>query len=514
MAPPSEQERIAAWLTRPETYPHRPSDVQQIQTHISRVFLAGEYVYKLKKAVRFDFLDFSTAERRERACREEVRLNRRLAPDTYVGTVPITKVAEGSYHLGGEGPAIDWLVQMRRLPTDRTLDVLLSRGELTRNNVHRLAETLVGFYRDQPALSIAPEAYRARIAEHVRGNRTELLSVRHCLPPGVVERVHNFQLQLLALEPSRFDARVRQGHVVEGHGDLRPEHICLTEPVTIFDCIEFSRDFREIDIADELAFLAAECDFLGGDWVGSEILQAYQQASGDWTEPVLLSFYKSYRACVRAKVAALRANQVEGDEHKRAADQARRRLELADGYARPWLQPLVVAVGGLSGTGKTTLATAVADALGAELLRTDLVRRELFGASEHAGRLDADMYSMESRLRIYDEIYLRAAAIHRDATSVVIDATFSNAPLLRRAGELVTHPCGRFLAVECVCRPEVARERISRRLTEGRDASDARPELHDAQRQRWDPWPEEIPQVRIDTEQPLAEQVDAVIAAL
>jgi uncharacterized protein len=403
---------------------------------------------------------------------------------------------------------------MRRLPTELTLDALHQRGKLHPESIDRLAATLVHFYRSLTPLDVTPEAYRERYVSHVRSNLSELRAVQHHLPPGVVKRVHGFQLQRLLLQPALFDERVRGGRIVDGHGDLRPEHICLSDPIAIFDCIEFNADFRRIDVADELAFLAAECDFLGADWVGPQLLQAYQRQSGDRPDDVLLDFYKSYRACVRAKVAALRADQLEGQAQVTAATEARRHLALADKYASPWLRPLVLAVGGVAGTGKTTLAAALADALGAELLRTDVIRRELFGAGAHSPVKDGGIYSSESRQRVYAEMHHRAAAFHAERISVVLDGTFSTRAMLSQARALATGPHSTFLSIECVCRPEVARERIGQRLAADRDASEARPEIHDVQRLRWESRPADVPQVRVDTEQPLNTQVEQVIAAL
>jgi uncharacterized protein len=509
-----EHERIVRWLARPGAYPHRPDRVEQIETHISHVFLAGSYAYKLKKPVKFDFLDFSTVQGREHACREEVRLNRRLAPDTYLNVVPVIHAPSGAYQLEGPGQVVDWVIEMRRLPTELTLDALHRRSKLTPEHIDRLAETLVRFYRSLAPLSLTPQDYRDRYLSHVRGNLRELLVVKHHLPRGVVERVHGFQLQLLNVWPALLADRVRAGHIVDGHGDLRPEHICFSDPIVIFDCIEFSPDFRRIDVADELAFLAAECDFLGADWVGPQLLRAYQGQSGDQPAAVLLDFYKSYRACVRAKVAALRADQVAGASQEAAASEARRHLALADKYVAPWLRPLLLAVGGVAGTGKTTLATAIADAFGAELLRTDVIRQEIFGTAPHAAATDGGIYSRPSRDRVYEEMLRRAAALHADRIFVVLDGTFSTLDMLQKAQKLAVDPRSGFLAIECVCRPEVARERISQRLAAARDVSDARPEIHDIQRTRWEPWPAGVPQVRIDTEQPINKQVEQVIAAL
>ncbi len=509
-----QHEAIVRCLARPEAYPHRPDRVEQIETHISRVFLAGSYVYKLKKPVKYDFLDFSTAAAREHACREEVRLNRRLAPDTYLRVVPVIHAPSGAYQLEGPGQIVDWVVEMRRLPTELTLDSLHRRGKLRPEHIDRLAETLARFYLSLTPLPLTPPEYCDLCLSHVRGNLRELLAVKHHLSRGMVERVHGFQLQLLQLRPMIFDERVRSGRIVDGHGDLRPEHICLSDPVAIFDCIEFNPDFRRIDVADELAFLAAECDFLGAEWVGPRLFQAYRERSGDQPSAVLLDFYKSYRACVRAKVAALRADQLEGQLREAAKEEAQRHLSLADGYVAPWLRPLVLVFGGLAGTGKTTLAMAVADALGVEVLRTDVLRQELFDDGSHAAEVDGGIYSAQARESVYEEMFRRAAELNADGISVALDGTFSTSKALHGAQKIGAGSRSLFLAIECVCRSEVAHERICQRLAEGHDVSDARPEIHDIQRIRWQRWPGDMPQVRIDTEQPLDKQIEQVIAAV
>lgn len=510
----AEQEALVHWLASPDAYSSHPDSVEHIETHISHVFLAGEYVYKLKKPVQYDFLDFTSIATREHACREEVRLNRRLAPDAYLGVVPIVRDSRGAYQLAGTGEVVDWAVKMRRLPTELSLDTLHLRGELRPDQIDRLATTLVRFYQSLPPLSLTPHEYRNRCLSHVHGNLRELLAVKHHLPRGVVERVHGFQLQLLLLCTELFDARVQTGKIVDGHGDLRPEHICLSDPPEIFDCIEFNPDFRCIDVADELAFLAAECDFLGANWVGPQLMRAYQARSSDQFAPVLLDFYKSYRSCVRAKVAALRADQLQGPPQEAAVTEAHRHLAIADDYANAGLRPLVIAIGGLSGTGKTTLATALAEAFGAELLRTDIIRREIFASGSRPVEADSGIYQPAARERVYDELFQRAAALHADRVGVVLDGTFSQVDLLLKARDLAAHPHSVFLAIECICRREVAHGRMAQRLTDARDASDAHPEIHDIQSQRWETWPANVAQFQVDSEQPLHQQVESVIAAL
>jgi predicted kinase len=226
-----------------------------------------------------------------------------------------------------------------------------------------------------------------------------------------------------------------------------------------------------------------------------------------------LDFYKSYRACVRAKVAALRAEQL-AEKQAEATVEAGKHLALADQYAAPWLRPSVFAVGGLAGTGKTTLATALAEALSAELIRTDVVRQQLFGSDSHAAAADTGVYRREAREHVYDEMFRQARSLCADQISVVLDGTFSTRDLLAKAKALSSNPRSSFLAIECVCRPEIAQQRIVQRLAKGRDASEARPEIHELQRARWESWPPEVPHIRVDTEQPLNSQVDQTIAKL
>jgi uncharacterized protein len=505
---------IVRWLSQPSAYAHRPERVETVETHISVVFLAGEFVYKLKRRVRYDFLDFTTAVNREAACRDEVRLNRRLTDDVYLGIIPIMRLPDGRLVLGGEGRVVDWLVQMRRLPTEETLDVLYRRGQLRDEHVRQLASRLAEFYGGLRPLAIDPAEYRQRYEAHVRGNLRELLAVSHHCPRNQVRRIHAFQLQLLHLQPRLFDERACGGRIVEGHGDLRPEHICFTRPLAIFDCIEFNFDFRRIDVADELAFLAAECDFLGARWVGTRLFELFQSLASDRPPKELVAFYKSYRACVRAKVAALRADQLEGKERDAATAEALAHLTLADSYLEPWNRRILLLVGGLSGTGKTTLAARLAELLGCELLRTDVIRQELLPGEREPAAFETGNYTLEMRRHVYDEMLRRAQMLLADSVSVVLDGTFSMAEAIVAAKRLADESNAILLAIECHCRPEVARQRIAHRQNAGSDASEARPEFHKRQQAFREQWPADIPQIQIDTEIGLADQATQAIGDL
>ncbi len=290
-------------LGRPDAYPEAPSRVEAVETHMSWVFLTDSHAYKLKKPVRYDYLDFSTVEARRLDCEAELRLNRRLAADVYLDVVPLVLDAAGRLSLGGTGETVDWLVRMRRLPADRMLDHRLREGTVKQPEIIQLARRLARFYAALPAEPLAPEAYRQSLAGRIEDNLRELNSPEFGLPREVPVELARFQLRFLQRHAGLFDQRVLAGRIVEGHGDLRPEHVCLLAEPVVIDCLEFKREFRIIDPADELGYLALECERLHAPQVGRWLLEGYGEASGDAPPVALLHFYQSCRAVLRAKLA-------------------------------------------------------------------------------------------------------------------------------------------------------------------------------------------------------------------
>lgn len=302
----SPQPELAAkldFLGRPQAYPEATARVDAVETHMSWVFLTDTRAYKLKKPVCYPYLDFSTVDARRRDCEEEVRLNRRLAAEVYLGVVPLVRDAEGRLNLGGAGETVDWLVQMRRLPADRMLDHLLRSGAVTQAEIVRLARRLARFYAEAAAEAVTPAAYRHDLAGRIEDNLHELSSPAFGLDPGLLARLAGLQLGYLQGHAECFDSRVRQGRIVEGHGDLRPEHVCLRAEPVVIDCLEFRREFRILDPADELGYLALECERLHAPQVGDWLLDAYREASGDAPPAALIHFHQSCRAVLRAKLA-------------------------------------------------------------------------------------------------------------------------------------------------------------------------------------------------------------------
>lgn len=469
---------VVSMMELSTTYPECPSTVDVIETHISWVFLTERFAYKLKKPVRFDFLDFSTADLRRRACQRELALNRRLARNVYLDVLPITKDTRGAIRLGGHGTPVDWVVKMRRLPADRTLERLALDGGLTSRDVENLANVLATFYFRKAPLTLRATDWLQHIRAHVQSNLHELLRL---LPADQtrIRRSHSAQLRFLWLKSHLLENRVCDGRIVDGHGDLRPEHIYLTSKPLIIDCIEFNDEYRQNDIVDELSFLAMECDRLEIPTVGETLLARYAELSGDVPDRSLVNFYKMYRASVRAKVAAIRAEQVFSNACQ--SPTAQQYLARMDAYLPALGPPLLIVVGGLMGTGKSTLATALADALSAPLFQTDQIRLELYGKPTRREAHNTGRYSPTSRLRVYKEMVARAGCELDHAATVILDGTFG-LPAARELAENVARRAGaEMLLIKCECPRAEVLARISQRLQRGEDASEARPDLYDEQ---------------------------------
>ena len=293
-----------AFLSRRGSYPEPAASVLATETHMSYVFLTDRHAWKLKKPVRYDYyLDFSTLAARERDCAEEVRLNRRLTRDVYLGAVPLSVDPAGALHVGGGGTVVDWLVKMRRLPAERMLDQLIRAHAVPQDGLRAALVRLCRFYREGPPIAMPPEAYVERLAADVADNRRALADPAYALPAELYEPACARLAALLSERAASFGERARAGRIVEAHGDLRPEHICLTDEPQIIDALEFWREFRILDVADELAFLALECERLGSPQLKTTIFETYTAETGDAPPAALLHFYQSHRALMRAKIA-------------------------------------------------------------------------------------------------------------------------------------------------------------------------------------------------------------------
>lgn len=289
-----------AFLSRPAAYPPGVRRVEARETHMSWVFLTEDRVYKMKKPVRYPHLDYSTLARRRASCEEELRVNRRFSPEVYLRVLPL-RLDRGRLALDGPGRTVDWLVEMLRLPAEHLMDARIAAGRLERDEVARLGDYLAGFYAAQPPLPEAGELYLGRLREALRLDGALLARPELSPGPAAARLVAAAEAALERAAPLIRD-RARAGRIVEGHGDLRPEHVCLTEPPRIFDCLEFDRSYRILDPYDEIAYLGLECAVMGADWVGPLLVERLSRRLGDPPPASLLACYAALSGLTRARL--------------------------------------------------------------------------------------------------------------------------------------------------------------------------------------------------------------------
>ncbi|MEP9325085.1 hypothetical protein PPMP20_18390 [Paraburkholderia phymatum] len=328
----SSQQKIARLRER-TAWPDRTCRVEVIETHLSWVFLTARHAWKLKKPRRSDAIDLRSIAARKRNGEMELRLNRRLSPSVYLGVVPLTVCGYGAMRVGGSGKVVDWLLKMRRLPAGLMLDCALARGAVHKSDTARIVRKLSAFYRTLPGSSLSGSAYRARFLSEIARNESVLARIMS-RRSAEVRQLCDIQRALLAGLTDRLESRVAHGWIRECHGDLRPEHVCLTRPVAIIDCLEFSERLRTIDTLDEVGFLALECERLGALTVGNALLAAYGASMHDPVDKRLLHFYQSMRATVRARLAAAHLLEPGIKRVRRWRKRALAYLELGSAHAR------------------------------------------------------------------------------------------------------------------------------------------------------------------------------------
>jgi uncharacterized protein len=491
-------------LLRPEAYAEgRLGPVELRTTHASWVFLTGDDVWKVKRPVNFGFLDFRTPEGRHQACEDEVRLNRRLAPDVYLGIEPVRKTS-GGYAIAGDGPVVDWAVHMRRLPDDASAEALLERGELDPSALAAIAERLASFFAEsRPAPQFgAPTILCLNVTE----NFTDVAPfVGDLLDPETLDEVETFQMRQLTQRVERFVARRAGNRIREGHGDLRLEHVYLLagpdgewRPIVI-DCVEFNERFRCGDTASEAAFLAMELEAAGRRDLAAGFLARFAEASDDFGLYSVVDFYLSYRACVRGKVAALVAADptTPADVRKRKRSEARRDFDLARSFGgKPVDRPFMIAVGGLIGSGKSTLASALGRELAVPVISSDRTRKAMAGLAPTT-RAAAGSYNREERDRTYVEIVRRAAEVLDSGRGVILDASFSAGEWRWAAAKCARAAAAEFVFIEAHCSSaELLRLRLSQRRNSD-SVSDARDDLLDDFLRHYVPFGPSDPEQRI-----------------
>ncbi len=504
-------DRFHQQLLAPSTYPETTQSVAFKETHISRIYLTDTHVYKFKKPLNLGFLDFSTLEKRHHFCHEEVRLNRRFTTDIYLGVVELRQ-QNGKVCFSNRGQLIDYAVQMHRLPGNRMLD------QLIKTNSADLPD-------EMPRLSLALHAVmkRAEICrneavrnvEGVKHNCVENFSqTKAAIGTALTSQAHTLmqkatQNDLAALEAIMIEREVN-GFVRDGHGDLHTANICMTDPVCIYDCIEFNRRFRVADVVADLAFLIMDLEFRGRRDLADKLILHYQAHSGDRDFNRLLPFYKRYRAWVRGKVEAMLAADLETTlaTREEAEGLACCYFNLALGYL---LKPTLFLTSGLMGVGKTTLANALSRATGATHLRSDVVRKQLAGLPEKQSCLDdfgKGLYSKEMTERTYAELFRAATKIISRQGSVVVDASFAKNDQRKKFIRFAEQAKCPVWLLHLECSDILAFKRLDQRIG---DASDGRRELYAKQKTDFSPIPSTMSVVTVDTSLPVDYNVQSLL---
>ena len=439
----------------------------------------GDRAYKLLKPIRTSFLDFSTSPLRVEAADQEVELNRRMAPDVYVGTADVIE----------HGELVDRMIVMQRLPDDRRLTTLLGRPEAF-DDVREVAKAIAVFHEAQDPIHDAepiagPAALHKNWADNFLGMQPLVVDI---LSVSEVERARALVARFLTSRQPLFATRMADGLVRDGHGDLTAQDtFILDDGPRIIDCLAFDPALRIGDVLLDVAFMAMDLERLGGPELAAHFMEAYGDFSNERHPAALLHHYVAYRASVRVKVEAIR--HLQGDPDAAAA--ARSYFDLCRAHLEKGQLSLTL-VGGTPGTGKSTLASGISNATGAMVLTTDELRKDLTGRDhlDHAeSDVDQGIYSPTTSTRTYQELLDRAGALLDRAESVVLDASWNSAADREAARVLAGDSGADLIEIECVLDADIAKERIAKRLVAGTDPSDARPEIVDELRAKHEPWP-------------------------
>ncbi len=467
-------------LLDPSVFPHPVETLQIVETHISWVILTGEYAYKIKKPVNLGFLDFTSLARRKHFCEEELRLNRRITPELYLGVVPIADTPDGP-RVGRE-PAVEYAVRMRQFSAGARLDRQLEAGRLTTQHIRTLAKTVADFHLSLPPLPVDdPAPMIKRLAQFALDNFTAIRAAfGSSTVPALLSQIEAWTRMQIRSIPPVFANRALQGFIRECHGDLHLANTArLGERVILFDCLEFDNDLRCIDLMNDAGFLVMDLMAHGRDDLALVFLNDYLEHTGDYAGLAMIRFYLVYRCMVRAKVAALQPEARNG-----ARKHTLRYLQLASKLANHSRPPRLLIMHGFSGVGKTWLGDRLISAMPAIRVRSDLERKRLHGLPARArsdSGLATGIYASEATDRTYEHLAGCCEAALRASFDVIADATFlrqrQRALLVERARQAQAIP----IILDCSASIATVRHRIRQRLEDPGRVSEAGEDVLDYQ---------------------------------
>lgn len=478
-------EKLTSALMKPDAYDDHVENVRLVQTHISWIFLTGKHVYKIKKPVNFGFLDFTTLEKRKVYCEKELEINKRLAKDMYLEVVPINQHND-KIKIKGEGKTIEYAVKMKELPQNSMMLKLLEENKVNNDLINRIAEIISDFHSKQKPIS-QPDSF-----EIVKFNWDENFKQIEPFADRTISK-KNFDFikdkinKFLLSNRNLFEKRNAEGKIKDCHGDLHSGNIFIADKIYIFDAIEFNERFRIIDVANEVAFLAMDLDFHDRANLSDCFVDKYVEYTRDRELWELLDFYKCYRAFVRGKVMSFKADDKNVSEGGKQESEklAKEYFNLALIYAQK-LNPIIVIMCGLMGTGKSVLAKKIASKLKAKILKTDVIRKMLAGVQPAIRRLESykhGIYSKEFTDKTYNALINEARETLKSGNSCILDATFSKKKYRKQVAGLAKYLDLPFFIIECVCPENIIKERLERRVR-GKSVSDGRWELfHDQKKE-------------------------------
>jgi aminoglycoside phosphotransferase family enzyme len=487
-------------LQRPGLFPHPVTRFEVIETHISIILLTGAYAYKFKKPVDFGFLDFSTLEKRRFYCNEELRLNRRLAPELYLEVVPVS----AGPRLGADGEVVEYAVRMREFDQAAQFDCLLETGQLTPAHIDALARRIATFHDSVAAAGPESDFGRPDVVQvPVEENFSQILErMQGQGERDRLEPLQDWTRQAFAGLQADMRARRDGGFIRECHGDLHLRNIALVDGLPVaFDCIEFNDRLRWIDVISEIAFMVMDLDHRDQPALASRFLNAWLEHSGDYAGLSLLRFYLVYRAMVRAKVDCLRAHQPDVDAGERAGimEDYHAYLELAGHYTRQ-KPPALLLMHGLSGSGKSTISRFLLEGLPAVRVRSDVERKRLYGlagdAQSGAG-IDGGIYDHSATERTYRKLAALAGTVLDAGYSVIVDATFLQQAQFTPFIELARSRAMRCFIIDCQAPESELRQRIRARQRERQDVSEAGLEVLENQLRHYQPLDTSLPGAEI-----------------
>lgn len=490
--PPSPLATLVKSLQQAEVFDHEVLRFDVVETHISFILLTGTYAYKLKKPVDLGFLDFTTLALRKHYCEEELRLNRRLAPELYLSLVPIT----GSHQapcLGGEGPAIEYAVKMRQFEETNRLDHLLDAGQVSGEQIEQLAADVAEFHREADIARTAttfgrPAAVRQRMLDNFE-------AAAPCAEPSLLASLRGTVAQRVAKHEPELERRRDEGMVRECHGDMHLANMVMQDGrIRLFDCLEFNPELRWVDVISEVAFAVMDLEFRSRSDLARRFLSRYLEQSGDYRALAVLDLYLGYRAMVRAKVSCLRAQQLPAEQRDQDLAAVRQHLDLTGQFLRSKRGPALILMYGFSGSGKSHLARMLVPETGAIRLRSDAERRRM---PVTAG----DRYSSDARNGVYARLADLAAVVIEAGWPCIVDATFLKRAHRARFRRLAAGLGVPLLIVACTAPVPVLQERVGARQRAGRDPSEASAAVVELQLGELDPLEptEEIDVMELDT---------------